>query len=148
MKWYGAAAALVVGLVFSGNAVGQNFNASVGGFAQDTTQAFIPGVTITATNTQTGVVATAVTNESGAYNIPSLLPGTYKLSAELPGFRTQVFNDVQFGQRRQRPLQLHAGGRRRRSSRLKSRPRLRRCWRKRRQRSARFCQRSKFAIFR
>src|SRR5437016_3175930 len=76
----------------------QSTNASVGGFVQDASQAFIPGVTVTATNTQTGVVNTVITNESGAYNIPSLLPGTYKLSAELPGFKTQVFNDVQLGQ--------------------------------------------------
>ena len=64
----------------------QSTNASVGGFVQDTSQAFIPGVTVTATNTQTGVVSTALTNETGAYNIPALLPGTYKLTAELPGF--------------------------------------------------------------
>ena len=38
-----------------------------------------------------------MTNESGAYNIPSLLPGPYKLTAELPGFRTQAFNAVQLG---------------------------------------------------
>ena len=76
----------------------QSGNASVAGFVQDTSQAFIPGVTVTATNTQTGVVTTVITNESGTYNIPSLLPGTYKLSAELPGFKTQVINDVQLGQ--------------------------------------------------
>jgi hypothetical protein len=34
----------------------QSTNASVGGFVQDSSQAFIPGVTVTATNTQTGVV--------------------------------------------------------------------------------------------
>src|SRR5437667_2805527 len=76
----------------------QSGNASVGGFVQDPSQAFIPGVTVTATNTQTGVVTTALSNESGTYNIPGLLPGTYKLSAELPGFKTQVINDVQLGQ--------------------------------------------------
>src|SRR5882672_4529655 len=76
----------------------QSGNASVGGFVQDPTQAFIPGVTVMATNTQTGVVTTAITNESGTYNIPGLLPGTYKLSAELPGFKTQVFTNVQLGQ--------------------------------------------------
>ena len=54
----------------------QSGNASVAGFVQDTSQAFIPGVTVTATNTQTGVVTTVITNESGTYNIPSLLPGT------------------------------------------------------------------------
>src|SRR5215475_10794339 len=76
----------------------QSGNASVGGFVQDPTQAFIPGVSVTATNTQTGVITTVITNESGTYNIPSLLPGTYKLTAELPGFKTQIINDVQLGQ--------------------------------------------------
>jgi Carboxypeptidase regulatory-like domain len=75
----------------------QSSNAAVGGFVQDPSQAYIPGVTVTATNTQTGVSVSAVTNESGAYNIPSLLPGKYKISAELPGFRTQVFNNVELG---------------------------------------------------
>src|SRR5215813_15433049 len=85
-------------LVHVESALAQSSNAAVGGFVQDPTQAFIPGVTVTATNTQTNVVTTAVTNESGTYNIPSLLPGTYKLSAELPGFKTQIINDVQLGQ--------------------------------------------------
>jgi hypothetical protein len=90
-------AMVLVCLVSSNNLFGQTSNASVGGFVQDATRAFIPGVTVTATNTQTGVVSSAVTNESGAYNIPSLLPGTYRLSAELPGFRPHIFNDVQLG---------------------------------------------------
>jgi hypothetical protein len=70
----------------------------VGGFVQDPTQAFIPGVTVTATNTGTNIATTAITNESGTYNITGLPPGTYKLTAELPGFKTQVINDVQLGQ--------------------------------------------------
>ena len=85
-------------LVYIEAALAQSTNAAVGGLVQDSSQAYIPGVTVTATNTQTGVVTTAITNESGAYNIPSLLPGNYKLTAELPGFKTQVFNDVQLGQ--------------------------------------------------
>src|SRR5262245_20977681 len=83
--------------VLSANTFAQTNNASVGGFVQDASGAFIPGVTVTATNTQTGVVASAVTNESGAYNIVSLLPGVYKLTAELPGFKTRVLNEVQLG---------------------------------------------------
>ena len=78
-------------------ALAQNFNASVSGFAQDPTQAYIPGVTVTATNTATGVTTTAITNESGAYTIASLLPGIYKLTAELQGFKARVFNEVQLG---------------------------------------------------
>ena len=39
----------------------------------------------------------SLTNESGTYNFPSLLPGTYKLSATLPGFRPHIYNDVKLG---------------------------------------------------
>src|SRR5215471_8381242 len=93
-----AAAILLLCVVHIDAGLAQSTNAAVGGLVQDASQAYIPGVTVTATNTQTGVITTAVSNESGAYNIPSLLPGTYKLTAELPGFKTQVFTDVQLGQ--------------------------------------------------
>ncbi len=84
--------------LFVNHTFGQSSNASIGGSVQDSSQAFIPGVTVTATNIETGVASTAISNESGTYNIPSLLPGTYKLTAELPGFKTQIFNDIKLGQ--------------------------------------------------
>src|SRR5881396_3239679 len=92
------AVALILWIVSANHTFAQSTNASVGGFVQDASQAFIPGVTVTATNTQTGVVNTVITNESGAYNFTALLPGTYKLTAELPGFKTQVISAVQLGQ--------------------------------------------------
>jgi hypothetical protein len=92
-----ATAVLLCFALFNQNTFAQTSNASVGGFVQDASGAYIPGVSVAATNIQTGVVTTVVTNESGAYNIPSLLPGIYKLSAELPGFKSRVFNDVQLG---------------------------------------------------
>src|SRR6058998_1343935 len=95
--WAGAATLLLL-IALSTDMFAQSSNSSVSGFVQDPSQAFIPGVTVTATNTQTGVVTTTITNESGTYTIPGLLPGTYKLSAELPGFKTQVINNVQLGQ--------------------------------------------------
>src|SRR4030095_14770045 len=90
--------ALLAMILFSTNTFAQSSNASVSGFVQDSTQAFIPGVMVTATNKQTGVTSSSMPNESGTYTILSLLPGTYKLTAELPGFKTQVINDVQLGQ--------------------------------------------------
>jgi protocatechuate 3,4-dioxygenase beta subunit len=75
-------------------------NATVGGTVADASGALIPGVSVTATNVGTGIVNSAVTNESGAYNFASLQPGTYKISAELPGFQTQTFTDVHLGARR------------------------------------------------
>src|SRR5438093_1364060 len=92
------AATLCAVIVLSTNVFAQSSNASVGGFVQDPSQAYIPGVTVTATNTQTGVATTVISNESGTYNISGLLPGTYKLSAELPGFKTETVNNMQLGQ--------------------------------------------------
>ena len=40
-------------------------NSSVGGIVQDSSEALIPGVTVTATNTQTGVVSATVSNGIG-----------------------------------------------------------------------------------
>src|SRR5207245_724525 len=59
--------------------------------------ALIPGVTITATNTGTGIVTTVITNEAGAYQFASLQTGMYTLKGELPGFRTQTYNQVTLG---------------------------------------------------
>src|SRR6266849_2485779 len=68
-------------------AFGQSTNATVSGTVSDSSGAVLPGVSVTATNTGTGVVTSGVSNESGVYNFASLLPGTYKVSAELPGFQ-------------------------------------------------------------
>jgi hypothetical protein len=79
------------------SAYAQANNAALGGVVQDTTKALIPGVTITLTNTQTGVVDTKLTNESGAYNFPSVPPGTYKVTADLTGFKSSTQTNVQLG---------------------------------------------------
>jgi hypothetical protein len=72
-------------------------NSILTGLAEDPSQARIPGVTVTATNTQTGVQTVVITNESGVYNIPNLIPGTYALRASLPGFQTQTFEQIDLG---------------------------------------------------
>src|SRR5438876_7056145 len=91
------AGVLLIALSLSSQAFGQSSNASVSGTVADAGKALIPGVTIIVTNTDTGVVSTGLTNESGTYNIPGLLPGAYKVTAELPGFQTQTFTDVRLG---------------------------------------------------
>ncbi len=52
----------------------------------DQGDAVLPGVTVTITNTSTGVIRTAVTNGEGAYYLPGLDPGVYDVRTELPGF--------------------------------------------------------------
>src|SRR5438132_4740032 len=91
------AAVGVVCLAFSNYAFAQTSNATLGGTVSDPTGAFIPGVSITATNVATGIVNTALSNEAGAYQFASLQTGTYKVSAELAGFQTQTYNAVALG---------------------------------------------------
>jgi len=90
-------AAVWVCLVLSAPLFSQSSNATISGTVGDATGALIPGVTITATNNATGVVTTVISNEAGAYTLPSLLPGRYKVSGSLPGFRTQTYEDVTLG---------------------------------------------------
>src|SRR5215467_1438640 len=78
-------------------AFGQSSNARVSGTVADATGAVLPGVEVKATQNATGVVTTAITNDAGAYNFASLLPGEYTISASLPAFQTQTFNRVQLG---------------------------------------------------
>src|SRR5947209_8302316 len=90
-------AAAVLFFVLSTPAFAQSSNASLGGTVSDVTGALIPGVTVTATNTGTGIVNTVLSNETGTYQFPPLQPGTYKVSGELAGFRTQTYNEVVLG---------------------------------------------------
>jgi hypothetical protein len=90
--------ALGICLLVSSLAISQGGNAALGGVVTDSSGALIPGVTITVTNTDTGVINTAVTNESGAYSFPSLQPGTaYRVSASLPGFQTNTVTNLELG---------------------------------------------------
>ena len=86
--------AWVLFFVLATHASAQTANATLGGTVADTTGALIPGMTITATNTETGIVNTVLTNESGVYQFASLQPGNYRVTAELTGFQTQVANSL------------------------------------------------------
>ena len=86
------------------NGFAQTANGQLGGVVQDPSNALIPGVTVTLTNTETGVSAIQVTNESGVYSFPSIQPGNaYTVTAALPGFKTSVTKDVTSGDNRTSP---------------------------------------------
>lgn len=86
--------------------------AAVSGVVVDETKAAIPGVTVAMTNTDTGVVRTAVTNEIGLYRVLSLQPGSYVLTFELPGFGTVKRGPVTFivGQDLEMGVTMSVGG--------------------------------------
>ena len=65
------------------------------GTVTDSTDAVLPGVTVTALHVETGNTFVAVTDASGAYRIPSMRVGIYRISAELSGFTTATRENVQ-----------------------------------------------------
>ena len=64
--------------------------AQISGVVRDQAGAVLPGVEVTATQTETGISRNTVTNETGSYILPNLALGPYRLEAGLPGFRTFV----------------------------------------------------------
>src|SRR5882724_4074849 len=96
-----AALGLLVVLALSAPVFGQSTYATVSGTVSDPSGAVLPGVSLTATNNATGVVSTVISNESGAYNLTSLLPGAYTVSAELPGFQKATYTNVTLGNAQQ-----------------------------------------------
>src|SRR5262245_14073180 len=64
--------------------------AQISGTVKDQTGAVLPGVEINATQTETGITRSTVTNETGTYVLPNLPLGPYRVEATLPGFRTFV----------------------------------------------------------
>src|SRR5262245_25930896 len=64
--------------------------AQISGTVKDPTGAVLPGVEVTVTQTDTSATRTTLSNETGAYTIPNLPVGPYKLEATLSGFVTFV----------------------------------------------------------
>src|SRR5262245_5976351 len=72
----------------------QSTNASIAGNVIDPAGQAIPNVAITAENIGTGITLTTVTNDTGVYTFPSVQPGTYRLTADVAGFRRCVYANV------------------------------------------------------
>jgi hypothetical protein len=68
--------------------------ATINGRIVDQADAVLPGVTITATNVNTGIARVTVTNDEGAYSVPALEPGLYTISASVSGFATLTRQNV------------------------------------------------------
>src|SRR5215471_8982713 len=64
--------------------------AQISGTVKDQSGAVLPGVEVTATQTDTGIARSAVTNETGLYVLSNLPIGPYRVEAALAGFRSFV----------------------------------------------------------
>src|SRR5207247_3953675 len=66
----------------------------ISGTVKDQSGAVLPGVEITATQTDTGIARNTVSNETGSYVLPNPAVGPYRLEAALRGFRTFVQSGI------------------------------------------------------
>ncbi len=66
----------------------QEFRSTLSGHVYDASGSAVPGAKISATNLANDEVYNATTDSSGAYTIPFLRPGTYKVSVNASGFKT------------------------------------------------------------
>lgn len=70
-------------------ALGQNLTGTINGIVVDSSGAVIPHASVNITNDETGVIARSTfTDKSGFYSAPSLLPDTYDIKVQAPGFNT------------------------------------------------------------
>ena len=65
----------------------QAANGRITGIVSDASGAVIPGVVVEVTNSETGVVFSTLSTETGNYSAPNLPPGPYSITASLPGFK-------------------------------------------------------------
>lgn len=81
--------AVLIGLFISQAAFGQAVS-QISGTTRDQSGAVVPGVDITATQTDTGIKRTTTTDDAGNFVLPNLPLGPYRLEAAKMGFRTYL----------------------------------------------------------
>ncbi|HEV8131737.1 MAG TPA: carboxypeptidase-like regulatory domain-containing protein, partial [Acidobacteriota bacterium] len=82
-------------LWISSAALAQGQRGSIGGTITDPSGAVLPGVEVIVENEQTGSVFKTISSDTGAYLAPQLLPGFYRVTAELTGFKKLTVEHVQ-----------------------------------------------------
>ncbi|MGH9341952.1 MAG: TonB-dependent receptor domain-containing protein [Acidobacteriota bacterium] len=82
-------------LMGSGLVMAQAALSTIRGTVTDQSGAIVPGVQVTITEVTTNITArTIVTDDNGNFEAPDLKPGTYRLTAELPGFKNYVADNI------------------------------------------------------
>src|SRR5262245_41290760 len=81
---------LVVAMLASLPAPAQEFRALVSGRIVDSSGAAIVNASVAIISLATEARSTSLTGTDGTFSLPQLVPGTYELTVEAPGFRRYV----------------------------------------------------------
>ena len=89
-RYRGLLAFLLTAASFIPAAYAQTTTGRIGGTVLDSSGGVLPGVTVSVTETRTGLTRTTTTDGQGAYIFVSLPRGIYTVAAELSGFKKGV----------------------------------------------------------
>jgi len=85
---------ITTGSLIALNANAQN-TAAISGFIQDVQKSLVPGAKVTATRVETSESFQTISDRSGFYAFPVLVPGHYKIAVNKDGFAPQVKSGIQ-----------------------------------------------------
>src|SRR5689334_1829395 len=102
--WTAALAMLLVGLTAPARA--QQFNGTLRGSVVDSTGAVLPGAQVSVVETGTNDTRALQTDARGAWVLPNLKPGTYRVTVTLDGFKTAALDNVKLDVQGMRELEI------------------------------------------
>src|SRR5216684_9201165 len=73
---------------------GVGTSGEIRGTVTDPAGATVPRATIVAEDTEKGIRRTSLTDDNGQYEFSGLPPATYRITARISGFRTEILRDV------------------------------------------------------
>ncbi len=85
---------VVILCLLAGLGLAQDFRATLSGRVFDSSAAAVPNATVRAVNTATNETTSATTDSSGAYSVPFLRPGVYRITVTAQGFKVYSRDNV------------------------------------------------------
>ena len=79
---------------FMAHAQGVGSSGGITGTVTDSSGGVVLKATVNVVDTQTGLKRTAMTDSTGQFRVAGLPPATYDISAEMPGFATEIRKGV------------------------------------------------------
>lgn len=81
--------------IFTLSVTAQEYRGTISGTVSDPNGAVVPGAKVAVKNIGTNVAANVITNESGAFTVPFLVPGNYSITISGDGFKTSTRENVE-----------------------------------------------------
>src|SRR5271157_3161387 len=82
-------------IAIAGPAIAQTTgDAAISGLVKDPSGSAISGATVSLVNPDTGVTRTFKSDADGRYRFAAVLPGSYSLRVEAPGFSTETISGI------------------------------------------------------